>query len=64
MATSSPVAEELAEQVDVWYRTGEWAQQWHTLTRCVIALDRIGQPAVAAEVLGSIEGTARSGRRR
>lgn len=23
--------------------------------RCVIALDRIGQPAVAAEVLGSIE---------
>lgn len=47
--------EELAEQVDVWYRTGEWAQQWHTLMRCVIALDRIGQPAVAAEVLGSIE---------
>ncbi len=47
--------EELAEQVDIWYRTGEWAQQWHTLMRCVIALDRIGQPAVAAEVLGSIE---------
>ncbi|HSP27114.1 MAG TPA: winged helix-turn-helix domain-containing protein [Ilumatobacteraceae bacterium] len=47
--------EELAEQVDTWYRTGEWAQQWHTLMRCVIALDRIGQPAVAAEVLGSIE---------
>lgn len=50
-----PGCEELAEQVDVWYRTGEWAQQWHTLMRCVIALDRIGQPAVAAEVLGSIE---------
>ena len=47
--------DELAEQVDVWYRTGEWAQQWHTLMRCVIALDRIGQPDVAAEVLGSIE---------
>lgn len=47
--------EELAEQVDTWYRTGEWAQQWHTLMRCVIALDRIGRPAVAAEVLGSIE---------
>jgi predicted ATPase/DNA-binding winged helix-turn-helix (wHTH) protein len=47
--------EELAEQVDVWYRAGEWAQQWHTLMRCVIALDRIGQPAMAAEVLGSIE---------
>jgi predicted ATPase/DNA-binding winged helix-turn-helix (wHTH) protein len=47
--------EELAEQVDIWYRTGEWAQQWNTLMRCVIALDRIGEPAVAAEVLGSIE---------
>ena len=47
--------EELAEQVDIWYRAGEWAQQWHTLMRCVIALDRIRQPAVAAEVLGSIE---------
>jgi len=47
--------EELAEQVDLWYRTGEWAQQWHTLMRCVLALDRIGQPEVAAEVLGSIE---------
>jgi predicted ATPase/DNA-binding winged helix-turn-helix (wHTH) protein len=47
--------EELAEQVDTWYRTGEWAQQWHTLMRCVIALDRIGRPTVAAEVLGSIE---------
>ena len=46
---------ELADQVDIWYRTGEWAQQWHTLMRCVIALDRIGQPAVAAEILGSIE---------
>lgn len=45
----------LAEQVDIWYRAGDWAQQWHTLMRCVIALDRIGQPAVAAEVLGSIE---------
>ncbi len=47
--------EELADQVDIWYRTGEWAQQWHTLMRCVIALDRIGRPEVAAEVLGSIE---------
>ena len=47
--------EELAEQVDIWYHAGEWAQQWHTLMRCVITLDRIRQPAVAAEVLGSIE---------
>ncbi len=47
--------EGLAELIDVWYRAGEWAQQWHTLMRCVIALDRIGQPLVAAEVLGAIE---------
>jgi hypothetical protein len=46
---------ELAELVDIWFRAGEWAQQWHTLMRCVIALDRIGRPAVAAEVLGAIE---------
>jgi predicted ATPase/DNA-binding winged helix-turn-helix (wHTH) protein len=45
----------LADVVDVWYRGGEWAQQWHTLTRCVIALDRIGQQEVAAELLGAIE---------
>ena len=25
------------------HRAGEWSQQWHTLSRCVIALDRIGQ---------------------
>jgi len=45
----------LAEMVDVWYRAGEWAQQWHTLTRCVVALDRIGQHEVAAQALGAIE---------
>ena len=45
----------LAEVVDTWYRAGEWAQQWHTLSRCVIALDRIGRHEVAAQVLGAIE---------
>ncbi|MEP7046191.1 MAG: winged helix-turn-helix domain-containing protein [Ilumatobacteraceae bacterium] len=45
----------LAEMVDTWYRAGEWAQQWHTLSRCVIALDRIGQHELAAVVLGAIE---------
>ncbi len=45
----------LAEVVDIWYRAGEWAQQWHTLSRCVIALDRIGRHEVAAQVLGAIE---------
>ena len=45
----------LAEMVDTWYRAGEWAQQWHTLSRCVIALDRIGQRDIAAQVLGAIE---------
>ena len=45
----------LAEVVDAWYRAGEWAQQWLTLSRCVIALERLGQDEFAAEVLGAIE---------
>ena len=28
----------LAEMVALWYRAGDWSQQWHTLSRCVIAL--------------------------
>lgn len=51
----------LAEMVDAWYRAGEWPQQWHTLARCVIALDRIGQPAWALEVVGAIESRAAIG---
>ncbi len=47
--------EGLAQMVDIWYRSGEWGQQWHTLSRCVIALDRIGRQEIAAQVLGSIE---------
>ena len=53
--------ESLAEMVDLWYRAGEWSQQWHTLSRCVIALDRIGQPELAAEVVGAIEAHATIG---
>jgi predicted ATPase/DNA-binding winged helix-turn-helix (wHTH) protein len=45
----------LAEMVALWYRAGEWSQQWHTLSRCVIALDRIGSAELALELLGSIE---------
>jgi hypothetical protein len=53
--------ESLAEMVDLWYRAGEWSQQWHTLSRCVIALDRIGQAELAAEVVGAIEAHATIG---
>jgi hypothetical protein len=45
----------LAELVDLWFRTGEWAHQWTTLSRCVIALDRLGQPELAAQAVGAIE---------
>jgi hypothetical protein len=45
----------LADTVDIWLRAGEWAQQWLTLARCVIALDRIGRPDLAAEVFGAVE---------
>jgi tetratricopeptide (TPR) repeat protein len=51
----------LAEMVNLWYRAGEWSQQWHTLSRCLIALHRIGQTPVAAEVLGAIEAHATLG---
>src|SRR5580698_2835574 len=45
----------LADMVGVWHRAGDWSQQWHTLSRCVIALDRIGQAELAMELLGAIE---------
>ena len=51
----------LAELVDLWYRAGEWSQQWHTLSRCMMALDRIEQPELAAEVVGAIDAHAAMG---
>jgi predicted ATPase len=45
----------LAEMVALWYRAGEWSQQWHTLSRCVIALHRVGKLELAMELVGSIE---------
>ena len=45
----------LADMVGVWDRAGDWSQQWHTLSRCAIALDRIGQAELAIELLGAIE---------
>jgi hypothetical protein len=51
----------LAEMVALWYRAGEWSQQWHTLSRCVIALHRVGQIALAAELVGAIEAHAMLG---
>jgi predicted ATPase/DNA-binding winged helix-turn-helix (wHTH) protein len=51
----------LADMVDLWYRSGEWSQQWHTLSRCMMALDRIGQPEIAAEVVGAIDAHATMG---
>jgi hypothetical protein len=45
----------LADMVGVWHRAGDWSQQWHTLSRCVIALDRIDQAELAIELLGAIE---------
>jgi hypothetical protein len=51
----------LADMVGVWYRAGDWSQQWLTLSRCVIALDRIGEPDLAIELLGAIEAHATLG---
>jgi hypothetical protein len=45
----------LAEMLALWYRAGDWSQQWHTLSRCVIALHRIGDLELAMELVGTIE---------
>ena len=47
--------------VALWYRAGEWSQQWHTLSRCMIALPQIGHTALVAELLGAIEAHATIG---
>jgi predicted ATPase/DNA-binding winged helix-turn-helix (wHTH) protein len=52
---------ELAEMVALWYRAGEWAQQWHTLSRCVIALHRTGRHVLALQLIGAIEAHATLG---
>ena len=51
----------LAEMVALWYRAGEWSQQWHTLSRCVIALHRVGNVELAVELVGAIEAHATLG---
>ena len=45
----------LAEVVDVWFRAGEWSQQWHTLSRCIVALDHAGDDDSACRLIGAIE---------
>ncbi len=51
----------LAEMVALWSRAGDWSQQWHTLSRCVIALHSIGNRELAMELVGAIEAHARLG---
>ncbi len=45
----------LAEVTDTWFRAGEWSQQWHTLSRCVVALHELGDDETACRLVGSIE---------
>ena len=51
----------LADMVGVWYRAGDWSQQWHTLSRCVIALNQVDRVELAVELLGAIEAHATLG---
>ena len=53
----------LAEMLALWYRAGDWSQQWHTLSRCVIALHRVGNVELAMELVGTIETYADARRR-
>ena len=45
----------LADMVGVWDRAGDWSQQWHTLSRCAIALHQIDEAELALELFGAIE---------
>ena len=51
----------LAKVIDVWFRAGEWAQQWLTLTGCIVALYRLGHFELAAQSIGAIEARATLG---
>jgi predicted ATPase/DNA-binding winged helix-turn-helix (wHTH) protein len=51
----------LAEMLALWFRAGDWSQQWHTLSRCVIALHRIGHRELAMELIGALEAYAALG---
>ncbi len=51
----------LAEMLTLWFRAGDWSQQWHTLSRCVIALHRIGNAELAMELVGAVETYAELG---
>ena len=62
-ATSTRAAPSSPRWSTLWYRAGEWSQQWHTLSRCVIALHRIGRHELAAGA-GRRDRGARDARRR
>ena len=51
----------LSKVIDVWFRAGEWAQQWLTLTGCVVALYRLGHFELTAQSIGAIEARATLG---
>ena len=45
----------LAEAVDIWFRAGEWSQQWLTLTSCIVALQEMQKLELAARAIGALE---------
>ena len=44
----------LADVVDIWFRAGEWSQQWITLSRCLLGLMAVGDFELAARLVGAI----------
>jgi hypothetical protein len=54
-ATVGEACRGVAASVDVWFRAGEWAQQWFTLARAAVALERTGQRDLACRVIGAVE---------
>lgn len=55
LGQTSAACHGLADVIDIWFRFGEWAQQWHTLSRCVVALPEIGEAELAGQIIGAVE---------
>ncbi len=46
---------ELADVLDIWYRSGDWSQTWLALNQSLVALERLDRPVDAAAVIGAVQ---------
>jgi len=50
-----PACAGLGQVVEVWHRSGDWAQLWLTLTHSAMALREVGDDELAVHVIGSTD---------